>query len=366
MIIKPSYKKIDPKVEFIGRDFQLSKFQNILNSLESRDYSVINIFGVGGIGKSELLKKIRSELKSSDSNKLFFYDLELHQSIFKFYETLCEWVHNEITGSVYFQLAFMVYWKKNNPFHSDKERIPSFLKDGSVSSEIAFYFMEYLNSGKTKIIYTGLKKMGELFLDQTILSEIQDLQDMDIENIEQHMPKFLSYDLEKYYNRTNTKKKTIFLFDTYETLFENKKRICNQKVDTWIEDLVLSLNNRNELFIIAGRESLLWKDYEPEWEPFIFEFQLESLSKEETALLLKSSKIEEEEIIEAIINTSQGYPFYIKLFIETYHNQNIHNVNDFLSIKLDDIFKRFVKYLSYEELAILEYLSVPRFFDKSL
>jgi len=74
--LEERWTKISKKKEeiFIGRGNLVETFETLYESINERDTTVLNFYGIGGIGKTTLLNQI----KKSATNKeipVFYYDL---------------------------------------------------------------------------------------------------------------------------------------------------------------------------------------------------------------------------------------------------------------------------------------------------
>jgi tetratricopeptide (TPR) repeat protein len=366
-------RRISKKVverNFIGRREYIEKYKSSLQLLNKSEHSVINYYGVGGIGKTSLLKEIQKE--NDENNVLsFYYDIKTHISIFKFYEDLCVWFQEKKSGAIYLPMVYMLYWKKLNPNIDSKEQLPQFMKESGLYGDIVSAFASEvikdfvpIVAGSMKLVFKGYKKLIEQYsLDQNIIEEIRELENKSIEEIEEALPAFLFYDMQRINEKSSFK--VVFLFDTYEKLYEDIDSQNRQNVDDWVKNIIAYCEN-TIMFIIAGREKLLWSNQEEEWDEYISYEHLNSLSYEESKNLLKLSGIKEDDIVDAIAKSSQGLPFYINLLIDTYMENTSNNISDYTDLKLEEIFKRFIGNINTDYLVILEYLSIVRFFNREI
>ncbi len=65
MAIESRYKK-SIKNNFIGRDNLFEELDFKLKNIENEEYSILNYFGLGGIGKSTLIKEIEKRYKNDN------------------------------------------------------------------------------------------------------------------------------------------------------------------------------------------------------------------------------------------------------------------------------------------------------------
>ena len=358
---------------FVGRDEHIKLFERLYETINEREITLLNFYGVGGIGKSTVLKQIKNRALRDDI-PVFYYDLEKHSSVVKFYESLYVWLQENKIKSLYFQMAFLIYWRRLYPNLEFKESLPLAIQQsdliGNILSPVVSDTLESVIpavSGVSKLLYQTYKKLKIKYeLDKDLLDQIGELEesDIDIEEIEYQLPYFFMNDLQRLDG--SIAKMPLFLFDTYEKLYEAASIDKRKTMEAWVENFAASVQDRGML-VIAGREKIEWNKYDTVWESLIEYKKLDSFTYEETKRLILQKGIEDTSIVEAIATSSKGYPFYIELAIETYKTSpERFDVESFKDIGFEDIFKRFIGNLNNEYITILEYISVPRSFDKKL
>lgn len=375
MAIESRYKK-SIKNNFIGRDNLFEELDFKLKNIENEEYSILNYFGLGGIGKSTLIKEIEKRYKN-DNNLIFSYNFDSSDKILDFYQDLLKFFDDNKIKTDYFSIAFFVYFARQQPFVTIKERLPFLLENEYIQE----FFGENINKGVNEFIeetidfvpfpkvFKSLSKLlfeksKKINMDKGILQELEELKDLDIKEIERRLPYFLALDIKKYFEKNNNKK-IIFLLDTYEKLWDSYRNDNFRfDVDDWITDIVSELDCTNALFIISGREDIKWEIKNIEWNQYISKRQLDIFTHEESVKLLSSAGVEER-LLKKIADISGGYPFYLELFIEVYKKDKDKDNFDSL-INKDKILERFKQNLSSNQVIILEKLSICRLFDKNL
>ena len=369
MAIKSRFKKSIKKEKFVGRQSIFDVFDLKFANLQNQEYNILNYYGLGGIGKSTLMKEIRKRYEN-ENVLVFSYDFENSVSIFNFYENINEFLYNNRVNSIYFFMAFLIYYKKVNPNGNIKERLPYIVQNSNAYTEILELFTESnivpgLNVA-SKHVYKFYKKAKEkYFLDQEILEELKEFETLDLDEIEEKISYFLAIDIKKYLEE-NSNKKILFLLDTYEELWNiHKNDNFKIDIDDWVTDIVAELNSTNTLFIISGREDLKWSKKDLEWNNFIDKKQLDVFTYEESLKLVSNLGVDDEKIAHKIAVASGGYPFYIELSLDIYEkNKEASIFNDLTNH--ENILNRFKENLGAKQTTILEYLSIPRKFNNEL
>ncbi|MEA1983261.1 MAG: tetratricopeptide repeat protein, partial [Campylobacterota bacterium] len=180
---------------------------------------------------------------------------------------------------------------------------------------------------------------------------------------------FFAYDIDNYKKKHPQKKVVIFL-DTYEALWQNVRNESNRlSQDVWIRDGLVS-ELQNVLFVICGREKIIWAEDDSAWESDLNQHILGGLSENDAKSFLDSCNIEDIVIQDEIIKSSEGLPFYLDLSVDTYYkikdSGKTPSVQDFSEVGKDDIFERFMRYLSLQEKETLKVLAHARFYTKDI
>ncbi|KAA3616456.1 MAG: tetratricopeptide repeat protein [Calditrichaeota bacterium] len=380
MPISPNYqvgKKIRVRYvnkEFINREMQRSIFFEKVKQLAPRTkanitYSVLMFYGVGGVGKSSLIKQLKKDLLDIDSNLVCtavnFADpsyrivsralLELKRNI----------VSNKKVITPHFELAYSIYFKKKNPDLVFNEKNLPYEEEASLLGNILGAFDGLGIAGTvTGIVGKVYKLFSKYGLDKEVKKDLTDLEKMSTIEIEERLPAFFSYDIQRSLKKKNIPGFVIFI-DTYEALWESGRTEANQFArDKWIRELIAQLPGI--LFVISGREKLRWEEIEPEWGTCNKQFLIDNLSEKDADLFLVSCGIAENNIRKKIISLSNGHPYYLDLAIDTYYelkNQGKKIVSREFSSRNIHILDLFLRNLKESEIESLKLLSIPRYYN---
>lgn len=360
----------------VGRERYLDTCVSLYNSCKEREATILNFYGVGGIGKSTILNTIR-QYAAGHQIPSFFYDLEKHNTVLQFYEKLYTWLQTAPFKTHYFQMGFLVYWQRMHPNIDFKESLPTAIKEGGLFCDIASVMMDDglglvkeavpVLGSMSNILYKSYCKLSTRYrLEKELLDYIGEMEesDMDTEEIEMRLPYLLMQDLQRA--DFSTQPVPIFLFDTYEKLYESATADKRRKMEAWIENFAAGILDRGML-VVAGREKIDWHHFDVAWNDLIVAHHIDALSTEEARTLIRTHGIETAHIIDAIVDASKGHPFYIELAIDTYKSDPETFDSDAVKhAGQEQLFKRFVGNLGTDYLTILEHLSVTRDFDQEL
>ncbi len=364
------------KSTVVGRQQYINTFISLYETCGKREATVLDLYGVGGIGKSTILNSIRHHAKQKQI-PCFFYDLEKHSGVLQFYEQIYTWLQTVPFKSYYFQMGFLIYWQRMNPNIDFKESLPTPIEEGGLLADIVSAMIND-NAGLIKdavpvlgsvstILYKSYRKLSIRYqLEKELIDYIGEMESNDVETdeIERRLPYLLMQDLQRA--DIPALHRPLFLFDTYEKLYESATVDKRRNLEAWIENFAAGILDRGML-VIAGREKLDWSGFDDAWNNLIVSCHIEALSDDEAKILIRSRGIEAPQIIDSIVDASKGHPFYIELAVDTYKSAPEDFDSDAMKATgQEQIFKRFVGNLGAEYLTILEHLSVTRDFDRNL
>lgn len=373
-MIKPKFsfndqnKKFKITEKFIDRTEPLRLFLDSLKNSTDK-YRILMFYGIGGIGKSslksELMRLHQSEYKEDHiAFNLDFNIAENRNSSDGILSIADSCKGNKKVNFHLFELAYALYFKKKYPasaYNREKERLVS--KFG-----IGFGIVSIFDSGITQtalsIIETVIGSIRNMTIDETIRADLEQFDSLPLKDIEERLPAYLAYDIQEF-KKKNPGTKVVFYLDTFEALnaFESD-RIHNRSNERWIQDFIAYFPG--DLFVLFGRDKLTWTDG---WEPYIKTLELKDFDGGYAGEYLRSGGIAESEIINKIIRSCGGYPFYLSLSLETYadivNSDRTPKPEDF-GKDYPEIIERFVNNLNAFEIETLKIISVPNYYTKEI
>ena len=367
--------RIKPKDAFRKSIAHINEISKDKDGKEKNTYKVLAFYGMGGIGKTSLREHLCDMVKKDDSLK--------EQVVYSYIDFQTDFSKNMISKDVFyrlisdrfhknfgikftiFSLAYIIYLKKLNPNLELKKHTLPFAEEGDILSGIIEFLSESVGSIAgitTKIVAYAYKNYSNFFLDDNIKNELFKLENQEVCNIEQELPRFFAYDLANFKKENPNKKVSIF-FDTYELLCKTQPTDAEKlKQDEWIRDFIEQ--NKNVLFVINGREKLIWELADSDWEEVLEQHRLEELSDDDCKSFLNHCGITDPDIQERIIKCSCGVPFYLDVCVEIWEKDKCKE--DFRDIKQAEITERLIRYLDRSELATLELLSITSYFNREI
>lgn len=364
--------------QFTDREEPRRSYINAFESLSNEQYKVLVYYGVGGIGKSRLQKELQHMTNSLD-NTAIKVTIDFREEKHRDPSEALIWLRQQLTQEhqikfTTFDLAYAIYWsrmKSQITMKSERKTIP-FLEEGSFVAELITQLenlpvVQWIP--KTIKLIDGLSNYRDVMqwwngIGKEILADLKEMHPKDIEDM---LLVYWAADLISWLKKTN--RKAVFFFDTYEALWEKDRSIGSfHERDEWVKELILQFDEVLVLNVICGREKLVWEKSNPEWNSVIEQHLMGELSPTDCKSFLHSCLITDEDIQEAIIQGSEGLPYYLDLMVDTYQlisRKQVPEVADF-SKRPEEVLHRFLKYLDRPEKETLKILSVPRFWSEDL
>jgi len=250
--------------EFTDREEPTKAFINALQLKNSDQYKVLTFYGVGGIGKSRLVRELyrkTDNLQPGTVKVILDFKEEKYRNAGEALIFLRKQIKNNHKVKFNtFDLAYAIYWRKLNPqvsMKSNSSELP-FIEEGSFIADLVDQ-LDYVPFAqwvpKTLKLINGLTKYKDLFQwwygrGKETIEQLEDLQPSEIEEL---LPAYFAVDLKEYLVLTG--EKLVIFLDTYEAIWEkNRLQGSFSEKDAWVQELVLQLPEC--LWVIAGREKI--------------------------------------------------------------------------------------------------------------
>ncbi|AKB58701.1 hypothetical protein MSBR2_2185 [Methanosarcina barkeri 227] len=366
----------DEKVEcsFVDRKEFIEAFENTFQNIGQKNYSILVYYGVAGIGKTSLRKKLPTLLekhnKSNQPTRVIWTSIdfatEQYRQPYKFFEILSSQLHQKY-GIKFnsFDIALATYLKKINP-HSPLVK-ENYSKD-SIVRDVLDICDEFVPVNLIPNVYSLAKSLPERYQKWALKrkEDISKLPDFEPTEIYERLPVYLAHDLADYLQ--NTSESAVIFIDTYEALWEKErdKGSFNSR-DEWFRKLIENIQ-KSCLWVICGKESLRWEEVDEDWKNYLDQRKIGKLPEKDALDLLKQCGIIEKDIQNILIESSEGVPYYLELSIDIYRKikqKEQPTPRNFAKVP-EGIFCRFAKYLDREEKETLKVLSVPRYWNREL
>ena len=362
--------------KFTDRTIYKNIFWNEVNSIKSErsqnifQYHILNFYGIGGIGKSSLQKELCHVIDENHSDIMYscadFANISNHTPAKLLLELAKSFEQDDIMF-YHFGLAYAIYFQKthkdlilNHKEHNVIDENIGFIAD--ILSVIDGLGIIGILPGMVNKLYTTAYK--KLHLNTELKKDLKKMESLDISQCEQFLPAFFAYDLKKYMQKESGKIIVIFL-DTYEALWgQIKNDITKFSQDQFVREIVTQLPG--VLFTICGREFLDWNTLDSDWNNYLKQYLIEKFDDNDADTFLRECGIDELDIREQMVSVSMGHPYQLDLLVDTYmemKNKNISPQANLFANNSREILACFFRYLQAEEIAVINILSIPRFYD---
>ena len=342
------------KREFLNReDIQMSIRTTIEQYNCESIIKVYSLYGIGGIGKTELLKKV--ERTYSEVNKIVFIAFSEHKDILK---NLIN-IRNQFTYAPKFDYLFLKYWEltKNeklneNYIKSLENQFSSFLDKSNRFSNLISYMNPVINYA-SDVLKLGIN-LRNFYKKMKWNSKFKDLlDDTNIypEKILRQLHIYLAEDIQLEENSTS--KKPIFIFDNY------KKELLDSDIE-WLKEFINKFSTG--VFIITSREKLSWTKKSADKFEF---YPLSTIPPFYVKQYLEKLGVEKK-YVNLIIEKTQCIPIYLDLGIGAYFNLREEDDFEIILESKETLTQKFLNHLSMEEQKIVDILAIIRVFNKDI
>ena len=354
---------------FVDREDQRDAFNKNLGEVSSEGSRLIYYAGVGGIGKTALIRELENSFKGTTKEakfKFVSYDFTYGTDMLTVLNALKKTLSDKYWVEFpFFEKGLLSYYKKRGDSASMMQ-IGNILKSSAFARKAKKYvdqtlWKTYDVSNVGRASQAVLDKSNELFdiavegipvlralkmtvqlIDKTIKEfeqyqldndknyidvseELRKREDAPTpEAVKEYLPTLFAKDV-SFWLKQNKLNLIIFL-DTYEQLTDDERDVKRHEkliykgrdvpADWWIEELLYETGS--VLWVIAGRGEIKTIGEEIEISMGDTLFQLKALDENFADEFLKKSGIEDELLREAIVKLTGGYPIYLTICVDTY------------------------------------------------
>ena len=377
----------------------------------------IHYYGVGGQGKTTLLKKLIEEMKEkvrSEESKpkkeqtpyrYLYYDFnELNTdstSFIRSVKTTLEKNYDFHFPLTDFALLMLGYVEKEKVEKSktvketiEKSRTLSILFRATQLVPVVADIVEqavlavdlFESVSAVNLLSLFMRKEKNIDELKSWMENIKADSETNPEKIRENLHIYFSYDLENVNLKESPTPLTVFL-DTFEKMYSTRKGLMYEesRKDRWLTDpntglIAISVK---VFFVIASRDKLTVssfdsdpENYRKDWEELgVEEHILNALSREDADCYLEKVNIRDKELREHICHVSQGVPIFLDLSREIYdnymqsHSQQPPLKEQFAAIfggKNEDIITRYLQGFSADMRKTVQAFSLLESWDDEL
>ncbi|MBR2809738.1 MAG: tetratricopeptide repeat protein [Solobacterium sp.] len=314
---------------FKGRLDEIRIFHERTNYLANymhEDALVTNYYGIGGIGKTWLLKRLEYEAKNRGSKYvLYAFDGSTGNPADKLIRSIATSIDKVFGGHI---------WDRTI------DLLDKYNADGS-SLEKDFKQAEKLYKAVGDLADTGVKAASSSFPDHELVNTVKDVNDNYqtgrslrengitlAGNLDKPDSKDFAYSNEESRLKEladafcadmkvlleEVKKPLVIALDSIDRFYENNAD------DSWLKQIIMDLNDIH--WLICGKDSLNWK--EEEWKeeaekgmPHLLTIQLQNLSEEDAKqYFAEEIEASDPELLDYLYTLTYGHPFYMYLCVD--------------------------------------------------
>ena len=307
--------------QFTDREGFLAAFDYALDAVTPDRYRVLAFYGVGGIGKTSLIRELRRRLRE-DRPAVAHARLDLRDGENRLPASallrLRAALHDR-HGIPFptFDVAFAVYWKLANPHLPLAKSELRFLGEGEIAGDVVGVLAEVPVVGLVAKIPRILDRTGRAartWWTRRGQAELQHIAALDDPNaVAEWLPAFWSADLKAWLADEPGRRAVVFL-DTFEALWEGRgggER--GTPPDDWVRDWAAHLEG--VLLVVGGRSKLRWTEQDPTWEGLIEQHLVGGLAPEDGERFLRTAGVAEADVRASIVEKSEGVPLYLDLAV---------------------------------------------------
>ena len=330
---------------------------------EEANVHVLTYYGIGGIGKSSLLKKIMEEMDERVEDPLYVYfDFNLQQESRHVLDAL----KNKLAESCKFEfplyeLGAYIYAKKVGENPDAPEVKPLLKKSPAVELLLNIAGEIPVVGSATKILDLAEKGVAAFrgYL-QEHRKELRQIEYMEAEELYDYLPSLFAEDLTHAMEKCDTP--LVILLDTYERLV-NEMSSTGEPLskDVWLrgEDGLVQ-NVPGVLWVIAGREKLKWERFDSEWKEALEQHLLGSLSSQDSDQFLLAAGVADAALRSDLYDLTMGTPVYLDLCVDQYRRlveRGTEPRAEMFGRDTFDLIERFARYMDDAQKDIVYVLS---------
>lgn len=336
---------------------------------------VLTYYGVGGIGKSSLLKQLIVEMEAKPRPpKYIYFDFTNAQDSY----TVMKCLRNKLVREQGFDFRLFdagCYLYAN--LVGDKENAPEVkqLKERYKSVEVAMMILgEIPGLSLVSKVFSYADKANAMIQTHR-LNHQAEMQGRGSDNPADMLTQLrLLFSMDFSRQMQNAEEPLVILLDTYEKLHNDQwlhstslHPDCKNSDEPFCEGIIPNIPHT--LWVIAGREKLKWEEYDSAWSDVLSQHILGDLSQTDSDYYLKNAGVEPERLRGQLHNLTHGTPVYLALCVKQYYTYLSNNITptieDFGSTP-KELVERFALYMDDNQKIVVYILSCLQTWDDEL
>ncbi|MFF4652628.1 hypothetical protein [Streptomyces sp. NPDC001380] len=325
---------------------------------------VLNVVGVGGIGKTHLLQELR---RRTDPARYRTAALDLQVPELRQQETAVDSLRTELgaQGAEFdrYDIAYATLWRRHHReqypadggtrFVEQSELLSSILDDGVIGIPVF--------GTATRLVRLALKGVANKRRKDLIASD-ETLRILDELPTGELLYETLALFVDDLRLSGSTARPPVLFIDAYEALAPSPLSVGRDgAADQWLRDLLGQLDFG--LAVVASREPLAWAAADPDWRGHIATVRVGDLPLSAREDLLAAGGMDDRRLRRTIAEASAGVPYYLQLAVDTAARADRGSAP---VVSTAQIVQRFLQHVAPDEIRLLQLLSASRLFDQTI
>lgn len=336
-VVRAFADRVEPRAAFWKELFKVGEEK----ARGQKNVHVLSYYGMGGIGKSCLLKKLKEEIRTGMPEDVkerlqienpamsfaaeeapFFAEWKFEAA--KDSRTVLGRLKNHLEDTYHipfplFDYAHYVYARKMGE-RPDSPEVKGIIGKSS--------FLSWCMSAIDPIPVVGIASKILQVADQgaALLREhikkhsatVYQIESMEVDDLYKTLPMLFARDLSAYMEESP--KPLVIFLDTYEELVNELLPGNPLQNDLWLRDIKTGIIPRVPyvLWVIAGREKLKWESFFAGWQDGLSQILLGDLSETDSLWYLHHAGILDAALQKALYRLTGGTPMYLDLCVSQY------------------------------------------------
>jgi len=323
---------------------------------------VVNVTGVGGIGKSRFLRECQIRLGKDANTALLDLQIPALREQDAALAVLRARFGAQGVAFPRYDIAYLALWQRLHPHLQVSLEDLAARQDSPVLGDIADALggLPAFRTVSGLLQFAGqssarFKRWRWLKHDETL----QRLDDLDPAELADAATFLFAEDLRS----ASAEKRFLVCFDAYEALVGGSTRAGRTAgIDAWLRDLVSQLDRG--VVLIASREPLGWEVYDGQWATHTIRLPLDGLPMSARVELLEEHGVVDPRARGALARASSGVPFYLNLALDADAGSQEGTARSGpVAVSGEEILERFLHHVDPQEVRLLEVLAVARTID---
>lgn len=358
----------EPRAAF-WKNYEICK-QNL--SQEDSEIRVLHYYGIGGIGKSCLLKQLMCEMEERLSKPQYLYfDFNIHQDS----RAVLEALKNKLSDSYgfrfpLFELGAYNYAKKIGESANAPE-VKAYISQSPFLS-LLFTIAGKIPGAATIVDVLKFADKSLAYVRTYLANHRRDLIQIETKEADElyhYLPYLFAQDLGN--NLEDAKEPLVLFLDTYERVVNEMSAVGEPlNNDLWLRgEEGLIQNTAHVLWVIAGREKLKWERFDPDWASALESHILGNFAPGDSDSFLSASGVGGTLLRSQLYELTCGTPVYLDLCVDRFHDLSeqghVPTIEHFGQDHYE-LIERFVRYMDDNKKDIVYVLSCLQQWDDSL